>query len=164
MGQPRASFDCHSREGEDAACREFSLQDSLLAMEKQCHPPPCCLRCMPDIQTLGCDSGGCSVALPSSILSQKDRGLQDRQQVSRACCVPVLCVCREWGLGADHLDLLWHLLHLAPCTLAKPEGLVGLPDGGGGAGALQGSIRDLVWVMPWLHQWQRRAHSSPMHG
>lgn len=28
------------------------LKDNLFAMEKQCHPTPFCLRCVPDIQTL----------------------------------------------------------------------------------------------------------------
>lgn len=122
VGQPRATFDqpaIPERERMQLA-GNCSLQDNLLAMEKQCHPTPSCLRCVPDIQTLGCDSGACSVALPSSILSRKEReSSRDRQQVSRAYCVPVLCACRGWGLGPDHLDLLWHLLHLAPCSPGK---------------------------------------------
>lgn len=69
-----------------------SLQDNLLAIEKQCHPTLSCLRCVPDIQTLGCDSGACSVALPSSILSRKERAPETDSKSAGLtvflCCVP----------------------------------------------------------------------------
>lgn len=84
MGQPRAAFDQPTipERGRMQLAGSCSLQDNLLAMEKQCHPTPLCLRCVLDTQTLGCDTGACSVALPSRILSQKERDLQ-RQKASQ---------------------------------------------------------------------------------
>lgn len=94
VGQPGATFDqpaIPERERMQLA-GNCSLQDNLLAMEKQCHPTLSCLRCVPDIQTLGCDSGACSVALPSSILSQKERAPETDSKSAGLtvflCCVP----------------------------------------------------------------------------
>lgn len=53
--QPRATFDQSAileRERMQLAGNCSLLKDNLFAMEKQCHPTPFCLRCVPDIQTL----------------------------------------------------------------------------------------------------------------
>lgn len=92
-----------------------SLQDDLLAMEKQCHPTPFCLRCVPDIQTLGCDSGACLVTSLSSILSQEERELQ-RQTASQQ---DLWCPCAVWlqGMGAQSRSLRSALAPSPSCSL-----------------------------------------------
>lgn len=121
MGQPRAAFDQSTipERGRMQLAGSCSLQDNLLAMEKQCHPTPLCLRCVLDTQTLCCDSDACSVALPSRILSQKERDLQ-RQTASQQ---DILCPCAVWlqGMGAGSRSPRSALapLHLAPCSPGK---------------------------------------------
>lgn len=98
--QPRATFEqptIPERERMQLT-GNCSLQDNLLAMEKQCHLTPFCQKCMSDTQTLGCDSGACSVLLPSSILSQKERA-PEADSESAGLTVP----CAVWlqGMGAQ---------------------------------------------------------------
>lgn len=169
VGQPRATFDLPAipeRERMQLA-GNCSLQDNLLAMEKQCHPTLSCLRCVPDIQTLGCDSGACSVALPSSILSQKERAPEtDSKSAGLTVFLCSCAVCLQ-GMGA------WSRLPrsaLAPspsCSLQPWQSLRawwGCVEEQEHFRACVVSIRNLVWVVSWLHQKQRRVHNSPMSG
>lgn len=75
-----------------------SLQDNHVAMEKKCHPTPFCLRYMPDIQTLGCDSVHAQWFFHQTSFLKRRESSRDRQQVNRAYCV--LC-CVAAGNGGS---------------------------------------------------------------
>lgn len=100
VGQPRATFEQPTipERRRIQLAGNCSLQGNLLAMEKQWYLTPFCQRCMPDTQTLDCDSGACSVLLPSSILSQKERA-PEADSKSAGLTVP----CAVWlqGMGAQ---------------------------------------------------------------
>lgn len=121
VGQPRAAFDQPTipERGRMQLAGSCSLQDNILAMEKQCHPTPLCLRCGLTPRPWAVIQVHAQWLCHQGSFLKKRETSRDRKQVSRTYCVPVLWGCREWGLGPDHLDLFWHLLHLAPCSPGK---------------------------------------------